>query len=82
MSLIGYSLGKAYSVLSTQYSMLSTWEIGKSASWHRVESMRAFALMRVRDNLPKSWPVTFPSSSPLYLARALANSLACVMAPW
>ena len=67
--------------LSQLYWMPSTWGRGKSASWHRDESIKAFALIRVKDNLPRSWPVTSPSSSPLHLARALASSLTWVTAP-
>ena len=67
--------------LSLLYWMPSTWGRGKSASWHRDESIKAFALTRVKDNLPNSWPVTSPSSCPLHLARALASSLTWVTAP-
>ena len=48
--------------------MPSTSAWGKSASWHRVESIKALPRMRVRDNLPNSWLVTSPSSDPLHLA--------------
>ena len=64
------------------HSMPSNWGRGKSASWRRVEIIKAFAFIRVRDSLPKIWPVTSPSSSPLHLAKALASNLTWVTAPW
>ena len=65
---------------SVQYSQASFTErrrLEEEGSQHlgTDESIKAFALIRVKDNLPKSWPVTSPSSSPLHLARALASSL-------
>ena len=60
------------------HSMPSNWGRGKSASWRRVEIIKAFAFIRVKDSLPKIWPVTSPSSSPLHLARALASNLTWV----
>ena len=41
----------------------------------------AFARIKVRDNLPKSWLVTSPSSVPLHLARADASCFTCAVAP-
>ena len=37
--------------------------------------------MRVRDNLPKSWLVTSPSSDPLHLAKAAASCFTWLIAP-
>ena len=54
---------------------------GKSASGHLVDSIKELAFMRIRDNLPKSWPVASPSFTPLHLASAVAISLTWVIAP-
>ena len=69
------------------HSTPSTSGRGKSASWRRVESIMAFARMRVSDNLPKSWLVTSPSSDPLHLVRAaspaqMPQSEICPMSPF
>ena len=64
------------------HSMPSCCVRRKSASWHRIEIIKAFAFIKVKDSLPKSWPVTCPSSSPLHLANALASSFTWVTAPW
>ena len=48
---------------------------GKSASGHLVDSIKELAFMRIRDNLPKSWPVASPSFTPLHLASAVAINL-------
>ena len=66
---------------SPNYSTPSTSGKGKSASWHRVESIKALPRMRVRDNLPNSWLVTSPSSDPLHLAKAEASCLTWLTAP-
>ena len=64
------------------HSMPSCCVRRKSASWHRIEIIKAFAFIKVKDSLPKSWPVTCPSSSSLHLANALASSFTWVTAPW
>ena len=61
--------------------MPSTSAWGKSASWHRVESIKALPRMRVRDNLPNSWLATSPSSDPLHLAKAAASCFTWLIAP-
>jgi len=45
-----------------------------------VDNIKELAFIRIRDNLPKSWPVASPSFTPLHLASAVAISLTCVMA--
>ena len=54
---------------------------GKSASWHLELIISAFPRIRVSDNLPKSWPVTSPSSSPLHLANTAASCFTWATAP-
>ena len=66
---------------SLNHSMPSTSAWGKSASWHRVESIKALPRIRVRDSLPNIWLVTSPSSDPLHLAKAAASSFTWSTAP-
>ena len=70
-----------HGVNSLHHSTPSTSDKGKSASWWRVESIKAFARIKVRDNLPKSWLVPSPSSVPLHLAKAAASCFTCAVAP-
>ena len=53
----------------------------------RLESIVALARIKARDNPPKSWPVTSPSSDPLHLVRAaspaqMPQSEICPMSPF
>ena len=51
-----------------------------STSGAREASIRALPRIRLRDNLPKSWPVASLSSEPLLLASADASCFTCLMA--
>ena len=65
--------------LFTQYHKPFNWGRGKSASWHRVEIIRAFAFIRVKDSLPKAGlsppPPLDPCTSPVHLPTTLLGTL-------
>ena len=62
-------------ITQCNYSIPSIAGEGKSASWHLVDSIKELAFIKIRDNLPKSWPVASPSFTPLHLASAVAINL-------
>ena len=49
--------------------------VGHQGTVLRVSRYLPSWLMRVKDNLPNSWPVTSPSSSRLHLASALSSTV-------
>ena len=76
-----YSNDRNNKKLFGNYSTPSISVGGKSAAWHLEVIISALPRIRVRDSLPKIWPVTSPSCNPLHLAKHAASCFTWPTAP-